>query len=270
MANNNPAHVVTGACRLSYCALTQPKRKSDKAEPRYSVTVLVPKNDIATKQRLDAAIEAAAQAGTPSKWGGVRPPRVATPVYDGDGTRPSDGAPFGDECRGHWVFTATSKTAPAVVDTALQPILQATEIYSGMYGRVGVTFFAYAAEGKKGVGCALDNVQKLADGEPLAGRGASAEDDFSGAPAPQVAYQAPVTNQPPLGQPPVQTQYQPPAQGYAQPATPYQQPAYAPQYQQPVYSPQQPLIPPSPVPQAPAQPAIDPITGLPIGGVYGI
>lgn len=284
MANNNPAHIVTGSCRLSYCALTQPKRKSDKAEPRYSVTILVPKSDMATKQRIDMAVEAAAQAGTPTKWGGVRPPRVATPVYDGDGVRPSDGAAFGAECKGHWVFTASSKDAPGIVDANMQPILQATEIYSGMYGRVGVTFFAYAAEGKKGVGCSIDNVQKLADGEPLAGKGASAEEDFGGE-APAQGYQPAQPIQP--AQPPA---YQ---QQYAQPAQP---PVYQPQpptYQPPVY--QQPTQPPQygyqPQPtyqQAPAQPQyglgqpaaqgyapqqqpqIDPITGLPVGGVYGL
>lgn len=285
MANNNPAHIVTGSCRLSYCALTQPKRKSDKAEPRYSVTVLLPKSDTVTKQRIDAAIEHAVQAGTPTKWGGVRPPRVAIPVHDGDGVRPSDGAAFGAECKGHWVFTASSKDAPAIVDTSLQPILQATEIYSGMYGRVGVTFFAYFNEGKKGIGCSIDNVQKLADGEPLAGKGSSAEDDFGNA-APAQGYlpTQPVNPaQPPMYQQQATQLAHPPV--YQQPPTyqlpTYQQPAQPPQYgyqPQPTYQ-QAPAQPhyaygqPAPAAQGYApqqQPQIDPITGLPVGGVYGL
>lgn len=261
MRTPNPAHIVTGQCRMSYVALTQPKQKGKSGEPRYSVTLLVPKSDIATKQALDMAIEAAAQNGTKEKWGGIRPPIVATPVYDGDGTRPSDGMPFGEECKGHWVFTASSKTAPGIVDQYLQPILQATEIYSGMYGKAGVTFFPYFQEGKKGVGCALDNVQKLADGDPLSGH-ATAQEDFGGAqPGQQPAYQAPVAPY----QPPVPMQ--PPTAPY-QPAAPMQPPAYQQPTPQP-YGYGQPPQPPMYQQQAaPTQPAIDPITGRPVGGVY--
>jgi hypothetical protein len=103
MASEN--HVVTGRARLSYVHLLQPYANKNSGEEKYSVTVLVPKSDVATRQRIDAAIEAASQNGV-KLWGG-RPPKVANPVYDGDGTRPSDGMPFGDECKGHWVFTAS-------------------------------------------------------------------------------------------------------------------------------------------------------------------
>ena len=85
--------------------------------------------------------------------------------------------PFGEECKGHWVFTASSKIQPEIVDLNINPILDPTEIYSGLYARVGVTFFAYNASGKKGIGCGLETVQKLQDGEPLSNR-ASASDDF--------------------------------------------------------------------------------------------
>lgn len=99
------------------------------------------------------------------------PPIVPTPVYDGDGVRPSDGMTFGPECKGHWVFTASAKAdyPPEVVDKAGNPIITQAEVYSGMYGRVNVTFFPYAFGGKKGVGCGLGPVQKLRDGEALGG-----------------------------------------------------------------------------------------------------
>lgn len=262
MSNANPAHIVTGACRTSYCHLTQPKRNTNDGEPRYSVTLLLPKSDVATKQRIDAAIEAAMQRGVTEKWNGQRPPAPPIPVYDGDGVRPSDGSPFGNECKGHWVFTASGKQQPSIVDTNLQPILQPTEIYSGMYVRVGITFFPYFQAGKRGIGCALDNVQKMADGEQLAGNRMSAQDDFGqGAPAAPQAP-APVVNQPPLAAP----AYQPPA---------YQPPAYQPQasaqygypaQQPPTYQP--PVQPSYPAPVQPPQ--YDPITGQPMGGVYGL
>jgi len=173
MTNNTK--VVTGKVRLSYVHLFEPY--AGQGEPKYKVTMLIPKNDFATKQRIDAAIQAAIQEGMSSKWQGVKPPNVPTPIYDGDGVKPSDGLPFSDECKGHWVMTASSKRPPQVVDISLNPIINQSEVYSGMYGRVSFNMFPYASSGRKGIGCGLGNVQKLEDGEPLAG-GSTAQQDF--------------------------------------------------------------------------------------------
>ena len=123
--NNNPRHIVTGQVRLSYVNLLKPYAREGQ-EAKYSATILVPKTDTATKARIDAAINAAKQDG-PAKWGGVIPPIVAIPVHDGDGVRPSDGMPFGEECKGHWVFTASSKNKPQIVDLKNKPRLYPTE-----------------------------------------------------------------------------------------------------------------------------------------------
>lgn len=191
MAETRPTQVVTDKVRLSFVHLFTPYAHQQGQEPKYSCTVLVPKSDVATKARIDAAIEAARQDGLSRIWGGAAPPNLPVPVYDGDGVRPN-GESFGPECKGCWVFTAGSKQAPQVVDAAVQPILDQTEIYSGIYGRVSVNFFPYFAAGRKGIGCGLNNVQKLEGGEPLGGRTTAAEDFGS---APQVAapaYQQPV------------------------------------------------------------------------------
>ena len=235
---------ITGKVRFSYVALLNP-RNDLNGNSKYSVTALLPKSDIQTKQAIDAAIAQAIEEGRNGKWNGVVPPVVPTPIHDGDGVR-LDGSPFGDECKGCWVFTASTnadptKPRPEIVGPDLQPIMSATEVYSGMYGRLSVNFAPYFSAGKKGIGCYLNNVQKLEDGEPLAGTKASASEDFGSG---QAAY----------GQP-AQPQYGRPAQPqYGQPAQPqYGQPAQ-PQYGQP------------------AQPQIDPITGQPIvqGGVMGL
>lgn len=191
MNNVDLKKVVTGEVRFSFVHLTKPYAKQPGAEEKYSVTILVPKSDFATKQRIDSAIQAAIQEGTPTKWNGVKPPVVATPIYDGDGVRPSDGMPFGDECKGHWVFTASSKTAPEIIDAQKNPIINQSEIYSGMYGRVSVRFFAYNSNGRKGIGAGLGNVQKLRDGEVLGGGRASAQDDFADESVQAPQYQQP-------------------------------------------------------------------------------
>ncbi len=178
----NETAVTTGRARLSYEHLFQPYAHQSNQEAKYSVTILVPKSDIATKSRIDAAIAAATQNGISKCWNGAKPPIVAIPVYDGDGVRPTSGEPFGDECKGCWVFTASSKQAPQVVDLGLNPIINASEVYSGCYARVNVNFFPYNSNGKRGIGCGLNAVQKLEDGEPLGG-GISVAEAF-GAPAP--------------------------------------------------------------------------------------
>ncbi len=172
--------VTTGVVRLSYAHLFKPYAYQQGQEEKYSTTILVPKTDAETKQRIDTAIQAAKQAGISEKWGGQQPPKLAVPVYDGDGVRPSDGMPFGTECRGCWVFTASSRQPISVVDQNIQPILDQSQVYSGMYARVSITFFPYNSNGKKGVGCGLNAVQKVSDGEPLGG-GISAKEAFGGA-----------------------------------------------------------------------------------------
>lgn len=187
---NELTNVTTGKARLSYVHLFKPYAYQPGQEEKFSVTVLVPKSDADTKARIDAAIEAAKQRGINEKWNGQCPPIVPTPVYDGDGVRPSDGMPFGPECKGHWVFTASAKEdyPPEVVDKMGNPIINHSEVYSGIYGRVNVSFFPYAFGGKKGIGCGLGPVQKLEDGEPLGGSAPTAAQVF-GAPQPAQATQ---------------------------------------------------------------------------------
>lgn len=250
--------VVTGKVRLSYVNLFAPHAKQPGQEPKYSATLLIPKSDVATKQRIDTAIQAAVADGV-SKWNGVKPPQIHFPIHDGDGVKPSDGMPFNAECKGHWVMTASSKATqkPDIVDINLNPILNQSEVYSGCYARVSIRFFPYNANGKKGIGCGLGNVQKLEDGEPLAG-GRSASDDF-GSPQHQYSQQP----QQPIYQPqqpqqhPYHPQPQPQHPGYGQ----------SPQYQQP-YQPQQQGYGQHQYSQQPQ--SIDPITGAPVGGVMGI
>lgn len=237
MAINNLAHVVLTNVRLSYTHLDKPYAQNPGQEAKYSCTILVPKQPADNRVKMDAAIAVAIQKAV-EKYGKGFPAQPKISVHDGDGTRPSDNQPFGEECHGCWVFTASSKQSVNVVDLNLQPILDGTAIYSGMYANVGVTFFGYNAPQNKGIGVALDNIQKTADGEPLGGQRASAEDDFAGLAAatptvanPTIPYAAPAA---PAGYP----QYAQPAAPagypqYAQPAAPQGQPATVPGY--PVY-----------------------------------
>ncbi|MFY2307662.1 DUF2815 family protein [Lysinibacillus fusiformis] len=271
MTNQNPTRVITGEVRLSYVNLLRP-RETQSGTLKFSTTLLIPKSDFATVQRINAAIESAKQIGKSKVWNGVIPPMVAVPLHDGDGVKPSDGMPFGDECKGHWVLSTSSGAdqPPKIVDINLNPIIDPTEVYSGMYARVAINFAPYAQAGKKGVGCYLStNVQKTRDGEPLGASAPAAADDFGqgagGSPGiqvdpaqlpfnqPQYGHQQQPMPQQGYGQQPQYQQQPPMQQGYGQ-QQPMPQQGYGQQQQQP----------------APQQQQFDPITGAPIGGVYGL
>lgn len=240
MYQNDPCKVLTGEVRLSYAHLTEPRASQQGGDTKYSVTLLIPKTDTATKADIDQAVQAAIIDGMQNKWNGVQPPRMDITLYDGDLPRPKSGEPFGAEAAGCWVLNASSKQRPQVVHQSnINAELLPADIYSGMYARVTVRFYAYNTNGNRGIGCGLGNVMKTRDGDPLGG-GSSAADDFAGigqaAPA-QPAYSAPPAAVPAYPMYPAQSM---PVSSY---------PAY-----------------PQPIPTAP-QIAIDPITGLPAAGV---
>ncbi len=266
-------NLTTAEVRLSYYHADKPYAATQGQEEKYSVTILLPKHDIATKALIDAAIAGAIEEGVAGSWQGVRPPAPPIPVYDGDGVRATDGTPFGDECKGHWVFTASSKQPVQVVDQNVQPIIQPGVMYSGVYARVNINFFAYAFAGKKGIGCGLNAIQKLRDGEPLSGSVVDVNKCFGAAPMQQGYAQAPQQ-----AAPQAPAQYAASQQGYQQAAP--QAPAYqqavpqAPAYQQaapqaPAYqqaAPQAPAYQPGYPQAAPAQYAT-PQQGYPQAGV---
>lgn len=210
MYQNDALKVLTGEVRLSYVHVITPRAAQQGGEPKYSVTLLIPKSDLATKADIDAAIQAAEQEAVNKVWGGVRPPQPRIPIWDGDGVRPS-GVPFGEECKGHWVMAASTKQKPQVVGMDnINVELAPSDIYSGMYGRVTIRFFGYSSSGNKGIGCGLGNIMKTRDGEPLSGT-SSAASDFAnvgnavvqpqnpsawGAPAAAPVYQAQPQQQP--------------------------------------------------------------------------
>ena len=203
--------------RASYVHLLQPKPpfNNPQGDPKFSVTVLVPKSNLEAKALMDQAIARAKAQGVSTKWGSLEPPMLAVCVHDGDGPRPSDGSAFGPECKGMWVFTASCKAdrPPFIVDANVQPIIDPAQIYSGMWVNVNVTFFPYAGT-KKGIGCGLNGVQKIRDDTPL-GSTVTAQEAFK----PVAQDPAPVANVAPAvtsyGQP------VPGAQQYAPAADPW-------------------------------------------------
>ena len=173
----NPTKVITGInTRWSYANVWDPKA-IDGGKPKYSVSLIIPKDDTATIDKIKAAIQAAYEEGQSKLKGNGKsvPPLAAikNPLRDGDIEKPDDEA-----YAGCYFVNANSSTAPGVVDADRQPILERSEVYSGVYGRASITFYAFNSNGNRGIACGLNNLQKIRDGEPL-GSKASAESDFS-------------------------------------------------------------------------------------------
>ena len=156
--------------RLSYANVWEP-HSINGSEPKYSVSVIIPKSDKATIQKIQQAVEQAKQEAI-SKFGGKIPANLKLPLRDGDIDRPDDEA-----YANSYFINCNSKQKPQVVDQQVQPILDQAEVYSGCYGRVSVTFYGFNSNGNRGVAAGLGNIQKLKDGEPLGGR-VRAEDEF--------------------------------------------------------------------------------------------
>ncbi|WP_321779934.1 DUF2815 family protein [Schaalia cardiffensis] len=169
---NNPTPVITGEVRLSYANIFEAK-SIQCGKPKYSVSLIIPKSDIETLTKIERAIDAAIDVGI-GKFGGERPNKDALklPLRDGDVERDDEAY------AGAMFVNANSTTPPQVVGTDLQPILDASGVYSGCYARVSISFYAFNTNGNRGIACGLGNIQKLRDGEPLDGNRISAEVDF--------------------------------------------------------------------------------------------
>lgn len=173
----NPTKVITGSdTRWSYANVWQPKAING-GTPKYSVSLIIPKSDTKTIEKVRAAIQAAYEEGSSKlKGNGKSVPQLSAikiPLRDGDLERPDDEA-----YANAYFINANSATAPGIVDADRQPIIDHSEVYSGVYGRASINFYAFNSNGNKGIACGLNNLQKIRDGEPLGGK-SRAEDDFA-------------------------------------------------------------------------------------------
>lgn len=183
MSNNanksvsNPMKVITGPdTRWSYANVWEPK-SINGGTPKFSVSLIIPKSDARTVAKIKAAIKVAYQEGEAKlKGNGKTVPPLSTikmPLRDGDTERPDD-----PTYASAYFINANSATAPGIVDADCNVIMTRSEVYSGVYGRASINFYAFNSNGNRGIACGLNNLQKIRDGEPLGGK-SRAEDDFA-------------------------------------------------------------------------------------------
>lgn len=181
------AAITINDVRFSYLDVFQakPPVNNPGGDPKFSTDILIPKSNTRAKAVIDQAIAAAIAEGEATKWGNVRPNAapgsvysVPVTLYDGDGQKPKGGE-YSAEYKGCWVLRAKANAdrKPFVVDAQVQPIIDPTQVYSGMWGNASVSFYAYNKGGNKGIGCGLNGLQKTRDDEPLSSR-VTAQDAF--------------------------------------------------------------------------------------------
>lgn len=155
--------------RVSFPHLDQPAGMEGQAK-KYSITMLFPKDaDMSWVKTAVKEVLTSKFGPDESKW----PKGLKKCVRDGD-DKESPVAGY----EGMYYMTARTSDKPGVVDNKCQDIIDVrTDLYAGCYARATVAFYYYDKAGNKGVGVALNNVQKLREGERFSGK-SDAKKDF--------------------------------------------------------------------------------------------
>ena len=172
-------YVVTGPDTVfSYLNVLEPRAAAEGAEAKYSASLIIPKSDKTTLKKIREAIQIAYKEGEAKLRGSGNsvPPldKIHNPLRDGDEDKPEDPA-----YRNAYFVNASNKHQPKLYDRNLNEIMDPRELYSGIIGRAGITFFAYNKGGSKGITCGLEGIKKLRDGTPLGERN-KVKDSFEG------------------------------------------------------------------------------------------
>lgn len=154
--------VITPRFRVSFANVFRPGKPMKEGEaPKYGVTMLFEKD-----ADLSLLRQAAHQAAV-EDWGADQkewPKNLRSPFRD-QGEKD-----FAGYVAGNKFVNATSQQRPGLVDEQVRPIIEESKFYSGCYAIAEVRAFTYDKRGNRGVAFGLQNIQKVADGEPLGGR----------------------------------------------------------------------------------------------------
>ena len=159
--------------RFSFVQVWEPKSMDD-GDPKYSVQVVIPKDNKALLSAVEANIEKAKQLGiTKGLYNKAITDNAAfrTPLRDGDQEAAEKDDGSRDYLKGCMFFNASSSAdrQPAIVDRRGAPIMRRDDFYSGCYGIADINFYPFKY-GKGGVAAGLNSIMKREDGKRLDGR----------------------------------------------------------------------------------------------------
>lgn len=173
--------VVTGKVRFSYVNVFAPVAQDEGKAPKYSVALIIPKTDIATISRINHAVNSCKKDNM-DLWDYFdnkqnKIVKIRNMALLRGGLRDGDVEKSDAAYHGSMFINATSTARPGLVDKDLNDIVKPTDFYSGCYGRASLTFYAYNnGPYAMGIGCTINNLQKLEDGPRLGSFSTPAED----------------------------------------------------------------------------------------------
>ena len=153
----------TGEIRASYAYVFEPYKSDEAAEAKYSMSVIIPKDDKETIAVINQAIEAAKKQGI-EKFGKSWAAKCRMPLHDGDTDKPEDEA-YADS----FFINSNNRKKPKIYDEQGIPTDDSTVVYSGCYGSVMIEFYPYQKKTNQGISASLLGFMKTDDGEPLGG-----------------------------------------------------------------------------------------------------
>lgn len=168
---NVETKVIAGLVRFSYAHVWEPYAM-EGSDLRYSVSLIIPKDNTELIAKIKKAINAALIAGK-AKFGNKVTPAIKLPLRDGDIEKAGD-----DAYQNSFYIGASSRTKPTIVNALKQPITNEEDFYSGCYGYASINFYVSDKGGIK-VCCGLNHLLKAKDGDFLGGK-SSADADFAG------------------------------------------------------------------------------------------
>lgn len=180
MSEISSTKVVTPTAVLSYPHLHQPQPAQDGKKPKYSCALIFPAgSDLSA---LEKAAFAAAEAKYPGKGADMlKKGQLKNPFR-----KTSEKDEYDKLFPGGTFINVRTEQKPAIVYSyagedgkpARMPDEKVKEeMYPGVKVRASLAAFAYDTSGNKGVSFALNNLQKLAEGDRIDGR-VAAEDEF--------------------------------------------------------------------------------------------
>lgn len=166
--------VITNSVRCSYVHLFEPIAQGEINEGKYTVSLIIPKEDKDTIKVVKQAIKNCFEANKDTKLKGVSIDKVAEVLHDGDKDRPEDEA-----YKNSYYLSAKSSRKPVIWNSKGEQITDPNEFYSGVWAKADITFYAYDQKINKGISVAINAVVKVKDDDALSGPTVSFSDfDF--------------------------------------------------------------------------------------------
>lgn len=174
--------VVVGPVRFAYAHVFEPHAAVEGADKKYSVTLIIPKDNTALMAKVKAALEAACKVER-ARNNGKLSQKFRLPIKDGD-KEYADKPEFANA----YVLNTSSKNAPQILKPGASKgvfitITDERELYSGCYGYASINFFEYNSPANKGVTAGLNHLLLTKKGDYLGGK-VSAEATFANADLP--------------------------------------------------------------------------------------